>query len=84
MEILRSKELYSFDASSSTAAYDPEKLKILRRTGARPLVAADLVEAEVRQWLLEPDRYIVRSDDEILAIGERIVPLQGSHSECPR
>lgn len=62
-EVCKSRDMYSLN-QSSTAPYDPELLKVMK-TNTVPKPAHQLLPDHEARCLLEPEKYIVRSEDEI-------------------
>eukprot|EP00971_Amphidinium_carterae_P211245 4191589-Amphidinium_carterae.1 len=57
----------------ATADYDPNKLKILRGE-TRPKPVESLLEGEVKKWITNPDKFIVKSPEDIAAGPEPVRP----------
>ena len=63
-ELLKTKDLYEGESISTTASYEPDKLRVLKG-GIKPKDAKELVGGAAAKFLLEPDRYIVLPDAEL-------------------
>eukprot|EP00971_Amphidinium_carterae_P232975 4623834-Amphidinium_carterae.1 len=65
-ELLKCRDLYSEEQNLATADYDPSKLKILRGE-TRPKPVERLLDGEVKKWITNPDKFIVKPPEEIAA-----------------
>ena len=72
-EVLRAKSIYDLGDDTTVAAYDADRLNVLRG-GTRRLPACDLVGKEARDYLDDPDRLLVLPPGELAVVEDPIQP----------
>ena len=69
MELLHTKDMYELGESTVREELDLSRLRIVNKS-AQPKPAENLVPPHILPLLLEPDRFIVRSDEELASLAE--------------
>ena len=69
MELLRTKGMYELGESTVREELDLSRLRIVNKS-AQPKPAENLAPPHILPLLLEPDRFIVRSDEELASLAE--------------
>ena len=74
-DLLKSDDLYHLERKDALAPYDPDKLQLVR-TPMEPKEISTVVSPEAGKFIMEPDRWIVEADDELLRLANHGVPLR--------